>query len=419
MRVTAESDRLAFVDVETTGFSTDYDRIIQICIMSGPRSFVTYVNPKRELDPRAMAVNGITEADVRLAPPFEAISRTIYELLAGKIIVGHNVCFDLRFLASELKASFPAVFPVEYICTMSLERMIFGAGQGSGFYSLPACLERIGVVNEKAHDALHDVLATKSLFEHQLARIGVDQEIIRRYPSEERMQRREAAPRVYASLRGFADWGTQSDAMTIERFNRFMERALDDGKFSEAELAELGSLRIDKAAAQAELSKAVVAVFRECIDDGVISLDEYEFIEKNKSILGLNSKQLYPVFKQLMPTLKFTCFDMMPWMNADGTFFEQDEEVDIVPITGHLLNEKEVFRYALYKGYYPTRNVTKETDLCVNGHSDLGSHTQTRTADRYGIPVVRFATFAAELGMPVKSFVVRIPTEVAEHDELA
>ena len=60
MMVTAESDRLAFVDVETTGLSTDYDRIIQICIMSGPRSFVTYVNPRRELDPRAMAVNGLS-----------------------------------------------------------------------------------------------------------------------------------------------------------------------------------------------------------------------------------------------------------------------------------------------------------------------------------------------------------------------
>lgn len=417
MRLTAEADHLAFVDVETTGFSTDYDRIIQICIMSGPQSFVTYVNPKRELDSRAMAVNGITEADVRLAPPFEAISRTIYELLAGKIIVGHNVCFDLRFIASELKASALTVSPFEYICTMSLEKMLFGAGQGSGFYTLPACLERIGVVNDKAHDALHDVLATKRLFEHQLARIGSDQEMIRRYPSEQRQQRREAAPKVYTSLRGFAGWGTQSDAMTIERFNRFMERALDDGTFSEKEVAELASLRIEKAAAQAELSKAVVDVFRECIDDGVITLDEYEFIEKSKSVLGLNSKQLYPVFKQLMPTLQFTCFDMMPWMNADGTFFEQEEESDIGLVTGHLLNQREVFRYALYKGYYPTLNVTKETDLCVNGHSDLRSHTQTRTADKYGIPVVRFAAFAAELGMPVKSFVVRIPTPAAEHAE--
>jgi len=97
MRFVAEEDRLAFVDVETTGFSTDYDRIVQICIMSGSKSFVTYVNPKRELDSRAMAVNGITEEDVRLAPTFEAISQTVYELLSGKIIIGHNVCFDLRF----------------------------------------------------------------------------------------------------------------------------------------------------------------------------------------------------------------------------------------------------------------------------------------------------------------------------------
>jgi len=291
---------------------------------------------------------------------------------------------------------------------MSLERMILGTGQGRGFYTLPACLERIGVANDEAHDALHDVQVTKRLFEHQLARIDSGHEIIRRYPSEQRLQRRDAAPKVYASLRGFTGWGMQSDAATISNFNHLVERALDDGKFSEQELAELTKIGIAKSAAQTELAKAVVDVFRECIDDGVISLEEYQYIEMSKSVLGLKSKQLYPVFKQLLPTLKITCFDTMPCVNESGTFFEQDQKPDVGLGAGCTLNLIEVFRFALYKGYYPLLNVTKETDLCVNGHSDSQSHTQTRTADKYGIPVVRFAAFAAELGMPVKSFVVRI-----------
>ena len=38
----------------------------------------------------------------------------------------------------------------------------------------------------------------------------------------------------------------------------------------------------------------------------------------------------------------------------------------------------------------------------------LRSHTQTQTADKYGIPVVRFSAFAAQIGIPVKSFLVKI-----------
>ena len=409
MSLKADDHRLVFVDVETTGFSTDYDRIIQICVMTDSQHFVTYVNPQRKLDPRAMAVNGITEADVRVAPTFEEISPTVRDLITGKVIVGHNACFDLRFIASELKASAIGMLPLEYICTLSLEKRLLGTGQGNGFYTLPACLERIGVTNERPHDAYHDVLATKRLFEHQVAQLVAGEEVIRRYPSQDRLRQRNATPKVYASLRGFADWGKQSDMATIERFNRFIERALDDGKFSEQELSELATIGIDRAAAQKELAKAVINVFQECIDDGVISLEEYQFIEMCKSTLGLTSKSVYPVFKQLWPTLKITCFDMMPYMNEDGTFFMQEQVGGVDVGTTRLLSETDVFRFALYRGFYPTRNVTKETDLCVNGHPDRRSHTQTRTADKYGIPVVAFDTFASEIEMPVKDFIVTLP----------
>jgi DNA polymerase III epsilon subunit family exonuclease len=415
--INKEDDLLVFIDVETTGLSSDYDRIIQICIMSKSHSFVTYVNPKRPLDPRAMAINGITEEDVRNAPTFEEIASTIKELLDGKIIIGHNVCFDLRFLTAELKSTDNCDRPFEYICTMALEKMILGKGNGTGFYTLKSCLERIGATNEKAHDAFHDVLATKRLFEHQIERIEDSKEVIKKYPSEQRLQQRERIPKLYTSLREFAAWGTLKDKETVEKFNRFMERALNDGNFSESEFEELSQLRIDKVAAQAELTKAVVAVFSECIDDGIISLDEYEFIEETKSALGLNAKQLYPVFKKLLPTLRIACFDMMPYMNEDGTFFVQEREGDVESTSRCVLSEKEVFRFALYKGYYPTRSVTKETDLCVNGHPDLHSHTQTRKADKYGIPVVKFAEFAAEIDIPVISFLVRLPDAVIEYDE--
>lgn len=300
---------------------------------------------------------------------------------------------------------------------MALERMIQGTGKGTGFYTLGACLERIGTINEKAHSAFHDALATKRLFEHQFNIVGASEDIIKKYPNEKRLQQRKTAPKIFTSLREFKGWGTLSDTETIESFNRFIERALDDGKFTEAEFDELTQLCIDKKAAQTELIKAVVSVFRDCLDDGIISFDEYEFIEKSKSALGLNAKQLYPEFKKLLPTLRITCFDMMPHMNEDGTFFAQEKEGTAETYPSYFLNESDVFRFALYKGYYPTRNVTKETDVCVNGHADTLSHTETRKADTYGLPVIRFAEFASVIGMPVKSFLVSIPEITTPCDE--
>lgn len=409
-------DDLVFVDIETTGLSSDYDKVVQICIMSKSNSFVTYVNPKRPLDPIAMAINGITEDDVRNAPTFEDIAPAVKELIEGKIIVGHNVCFDLRFLTAELKSLDICSSSFDYICTMALEKMIQGTGKGTGFYTLGACLERIGTINEKAHSAFHDALATKRLFEHQLNIVGASEDIIKKYPNEQRLRQREAAPKLYTSLREFKDWGTFKDIETVEGFNRFMERALNDGTFSEKEFEELAQLCVDKSAAQAELIKAIVSIFRECLDDGIISFEEYEFIEKSKSALGLNAKQLYPVFKKLLPTLRIACFDMMPPMNEDGTYFVQEKEGGLETYPRCFLNETDVFRFALYKGYYPTRSVTKETDLCINGHPDLLSHTQTRKADTYGVPVVRFAEFATETGMPVQSFLVSLPEIATQCD---
>jgi DNA polymerase III alpha subunit (gram-positive type) len=52
---------------------------------------------------RRRAIHGISDADVRNAPPFAGILSRLSEFVAGAPLVGFNVGFDLDFLAAELE----------------------------------------------------------------------------------------------------------------------------------------------------------------------------------------------------------------------------------------------------------------------------------------------------------------------------
>src|SRR5687768_15224690 len=95
---------LAFVDVETTGASTDYgDRVIEIgiCRVEGGRSVAEYqqlVDPQRRIGPGIVALTGITNEMVTGQPLFSDILPRVIELINGAVVIGHNVRFDLSFL---------------------------------------------------------------------------------------------------------------------------------------------------------------------------------------------------------------------------------------------------------------------------------------------------------------------------------
>lgn len=94
------------VDVETTGFDPDEDRVVEVGVVvldPGGRevsSFRSLVDPGR--DPGPTHIHGITAAMVAGAPTFPGIRSSLAGLLSGRVVVGHNVDrFDLAFLRAE------------------------------------------------------------------------------------------------------------------------------------------------------------------------------------------------------------------------------------------------------------------------------------------------------------------------------
>jgi DNA polymerase III epsilon subunit-like protein len=92
---------LCFLDLETTGTSPAYGRIIDIGIIRVDDGKVTQVyeklvNPERGLDPFISQMTGISAEELTVAPSFGSIKEEVLELLADSVLVMINIQSDER-----------------------------------------------------------------------------------------------------------------------------------------------------------------------------------------------------------------------------------------------------------------------------------------------------------------------------------
>ncbi len=98
---------MVFFDLETTGVNVASDRIVEISWLKiqpdGRESKQTQlVNPTIPIDPRAIAIHGITDEDVKDKPTFSEIARTLVRDFEGCDFAGYNSNkFDIPLLAEE------------------------------------------------------------------------------------------------------------------------------------------------------------------------------------------------------------------------------------------------------------------------------------------------------------------------------
>ena len=147
---------IAVFDVETTGFGHQ-DRVVQIGIMTidartgrVTSEYETLIDPKR--DTGRPWIHHITNEMVADAPYFEDVAADLRELLHGRVLVAHNLPFDLRMITAEYKRFGVQIDPGVGICTYKLTKQKLNV----------ACAER-GINLVQHHDALSDVRATAEL----------------------------------------------------------------------------------------------------------------------------------------------------------------------------------------------------------------------------------------------------------------
>lgn len=150
------------LDTETTGFSPkDGDRLIEIgCIeiqdlLPTGRTFRRLVNPQRLIDPGAIRVHGITDADVKDAPLFAEIVPDFLAFIGDAPLIAHNADFDRGFVNHELGLCKQAEIPVaRWIDTLKMAQKQFPGMKNS----LDALCSRykISTVERTLHGALID-----------------------------------------------------------------------------------------------------------------------------------------------------------------------------------------------------------------------------------------------------------------------
>lgn len=160
-------DRLAFVDLETTGANPVSDRITEIGIVTMEGNTVTrwntLVNPGCRIPPYIQVLTGITPDMVAEAPSFASLADEIHERLHGYTFIAHNARFDYGFLKNEFKR-LGQRFQADVICTVKLSRRLFPQFHR---HNLDSLIERHHLEVTHRHRALGDAEAIWQ-FWHQL-----------------------------------------------------------------------------------------------------------------------------------------------------------------------------------------------------------------------------------------------------------
>ena len=150
------------LDLETTGLDPKRELIIEYAAVKvrGDKvvdTFQTLCDPGFPIPPQIEAITGITTEMVRFSPNPRSVLPDFLDFIGDDFIMGHNVLFDVRFIAASAGA-----FVNPYIDTMKLFRKLHPT---LPHHRLCDMVDYYGKNNESAHRALSDCLATNDCFE--------------------------------------------------------------------------------------------------------------------------------------------------------------------------------------------------------------------------------------------------------------
>ena len=156
----------AIIDIETTGGRYNEEGITEIAIHKYDGhvivdSFISLVNPERDIQPFVVQLTGINNKMLQNAPKFYEVAKRIVEITNNCVLVAHNANFDYRILKTEFhRLGYNFQLPI--LCTVELSKKLI---PGLDSYSLGKLCRKVGIPMSDRHRANGDALATVKLFE--------------------------------------------------------------------------------------------------------------------------------------------------------------------------------------------------------------------------------------------------------------
>lgn len=403
----------AVIDTETTGPSPRYrHRVVELAVVLADDQgriedrWSTLLNPERDLGPQH--IHGIRAAQVLNAPQFGEVAYHLTAMLRGRVLVAHNLPFDLMFLRSEFER-LGAPFPITRdlgLCTMTLAaRFLPGAGR-----SLRECCGAARIPLEGWHSALADATATAGLLAHYVSAAGSPPPWASAVTGSFSALWPPFTPRAFDTCRRevhvavskrsggglvaeLADYMPRVDESELaDPYLAVLDQALADRYLSEDEDAALAALAVSLGLADADVMRLhhgyLDALARVALADRHLSDDELTDLERVAEILGLPPDAASKALDRARSPAGLD-------VTKGGLPLDPG---DLIVFTGDMQEPREVWmQRAADHGYVAHPSVTKKVRLVVAADPDSLSG-KAKKARGYNIPIIGIDEFSRALG---------------------
>ncbi len=382
----------AVLDFETTGFAAN-DRVVEVgLVLLSPEGAVedewsTLLNPGRDVGPTGD--HGITARDVVGAPDFASIVPRLLKDLRGRVVVSHNIGFDLRFLGAELRRAGVALNNewLTGLCTMKWAGRLLPAASRK----LQDCCDAAGVVLSDAHCALADARAVASLLKCLMERGGVPPPWMGEISGADEFQWPEVAGwDIQLAVRGTAPprrpagWldrivarMPRHEDVRVESYLEVLESALLDCYLScheeEALVTTAEALGLSRQVLDEIHWEYLRSMARVALADGVVTDSEMSDLRLVAELVGLTSNHID------------TALAMAPMRHACAEFALAPG--DVLCLTGAMRRPRSEWEAELGQLGFVVGALTRRTRILVAADPDSASG-KAKKAREYGVPII-------------------------------
>lgn len=400
--VLAGIDRIAVIDVETTGLYRS-DRVVEIAIIVMDAlgrvidEFDTLVNPYR--DPGPTWIHGITASMLVDAPAFDDIAGHVAARLTGTVVVAHNLRFDTRMLGNEFART-----GIDVDWGRGLDTL-----EATGCKLGVACAD-YGIAQQGAHRALSDarstgqlLLAVADVFTNTchpvIARPVHDEEPRRILTRDGFSAVAPQAPYLADLARGVCSHSDVAPYVTL------LDRAVADLQLTWAERTELANLAdelgLDTRRRERAHREFLNGLIDAALEDSIVTDVELDQLCRLAALLDLDDQL---VTRRTTPyRLVEDKITLQPGMQICFTGAAVDD-------AGNLIDRETVlYPQAREHGLIAKDSFTKSCDLVIS--ADVASQSsKTSNARRHGTPVATLADFRRALTTGAPLAVTRLST---------
>lgn len=158
-------DAYVVFDLETTGFSPKFNKIIEIGavkVIEGKvvATFSQFVNPEVPIPVNIEKLTGINDRMVIDAPKIEDVLPQFLDFCKGSVMVAHNADFDMSFILAQVQRQGIA-YHYTAVDTVAMARLLMPQ---LGNFKLNNVAKHLGIKLDNHHRAVDDATATSEMF---------------------------------------------------------------------------------------------------------------------------------------------------------------------------------------------------------------------------------------------------------------